>query len=474
MKNKYFLLFAFLLGAFSCTQDFEEINTNPNAPESVNPQFLLTNVLRNAANNNAFDAWEAGNFLGQLTARFDFNNIDRHDIRSNQELWDKTYALLNDIRILKDLGEEQNQAYTGAAMVMQAFLAATLTDLWTDVPYSEALQGETSNNFTPTYDSQRDIYLGENGILQTLRDAVQILERNKGGIVIQGDILYNGDLDQWIRFANSLRLRYLLRISNQEDVASEMQDIVNGGMLIEANAQNALIPYLPSAPNQWFVHTIREGDYGNVRMSTTIEEVLKNYNDPRMELWFRTTASEDPLYGGIPNGLGSESRNDYDLAQASLLGGIFRDQPDGVDGIFILHSEVQFALAEAALKGMIDGNPQAFYEAGIRANLEYYGLEVPADYLTQESVQYNEANALEQIITQKWLASMLVGYEGWLNYRRTGIPNLKPVIDSQNEGLIPVRYRYPTSEQAFNKASYDAAVAKIGGDTYNQKGWWEE
>ena len=477
MKSKYNLILIVFL-VLSCTKDFEEINTNPNVPTVVNPQFLLTNIIWNAANNNGVDAWNAGNFLAQLTARKDFNEIDRWDLRSNQELWDKSYLLLKDINTLIEFGEKENQAYVGIAMVMRAFLASTLTDLWGDVPYADALQGESQANFTPVYDTQEDIYTGQDGILATLREAAKILEENASGIPIRGDIMYNGDLDKWLRLANSLRVRYLIRISKRVDVNQELQEIVNEGKILRDNGDNALVPYLASAPNQWFVHNIRSGDFGDVRMSITIQEILLDLDDPRRAVWFRPTeasvSSGQIEFNGMPNGIGPATRGDYDFSEVSSPGLIYREQPDGVDAIFMLYSELQFALAEAAQRNLINGTPNTYYEAGIKSNFAYYNVELPDDYLSRATVVLGQNDAIEKIITQKWLASMLVGYEAWFNYRRTGFPILQVAVENLNNDQFPVRYIYPTTEQALNLTNYNQAVSRVGGDTYNVKGWWEE
>ncbi len=470
-----FAMLALLLFLGSCSKEFEAINTNPNAPEAVNPQFLLSNILLNATNNNAVDAWNAGNFLAQLTARTEFNEIDRYDIRTNTELWNKTYLLLNDVRSLEKLAEGGNPRYQGIAFIMRAFLASTLTDLWADVPYFTALQGANDGNFTPSYDTQEDIYMADNGILDLLRSAVDVLNNASNAGPIQGDLMYGGNTDQWIRFANSLRVRYLLRIADKVNVQTELQDLVNGGLLFRGNVDNGLVPYLPTAPNQWFVHPIREGDYGNVRMSNTIDAILTNYNDPRVEVWFKPTVnsqgSSTPVYEGLPNGIGPGRISQFNMADYSTLGGIFRDQPAGGNAGIMLYSELQFALAEAAERGLIGGAAQQYYEEGIRASFEYYDVTMPANYLTQTGVAYTGGS--EQIITQKWLASMLVGYEGWFNFRRTGFPVLTPAIDNTNNDRIPVRYRYPDTEKAVNPSNYEAASARIGGDTYDSQGWWE-
>jgi hypothetical protein len=470
------LLGLLAMSFWACSKEFETINTNTNAPEQVDAQFLLTNILWNAANNNAVDAWNAGNFLAQLTARTEFNEIDRWDIRTNTELWNKSYLLLNDVQSLEQLVDEgkASEPYRGMALVMRAFLVATLTDLWGDVPYSEAIQGRSQGNFTPSYDTQEEIYTSATGILQSLRDASAIFEAAAGSPPVQGDILYQGDLEQWLRFSNSLRVRYLLRVSEKLPVGSELQALVADNKLMQSNADNGAVPYLPTAPNQWFVHTIREGDYSNVRMSNTIKVILSAYDDPRTAVWFQPTANSQgtgtPVYDGLPNGIGPGSLGQYNLADYSTLGAIFRAQPAGVDAVLMTYSELQFALAEAANRGLIAGAAQPYYEAGIRGSFAYYNTPVPTNYLTQTGVAWT--GSLEQIITQKWLASMLVGYEGWFNYRRTGFPILNLALDNTNNDLLPVRYRYPDTEKAVNTANYQAAVDRLGGDTHDHKAWW--
>lgn len=474
INYKIYSLLLACLSLWGCSKEFEKINTNPDAPSQVDPQFLLSNILWNAANNNAVDAWNAGNFLAQLTAKHDFNEIDRYDIRTNTELWNKTYLLLNDIKSLEALVENGNSTYQGLALVMRAFLASTLTDLWGDVPYSEAIKGLSDGNFSPKYDTQEEIYTGTNGILQTLRDAVTTLEASRNNLPIKGDLVYNGNVDQWIRFANSLRIRYLLRISNKINVATEMQEIVSSNLIMQSNADNGLVPYLATAPSQWFVYNIREGDYGGVRMSQTIDSVLTQLDDSRVQTWFKPTSvsqgTATPVYDGIPNGLANIDSDT--LPYTSTLGAIFRDQPNGVNAVFMLYSELQFALAEAAERGLVSGAAQMHYENGIRASFDYYKTPMPANYLTQTEVAWD--GSIAKIITQKWLASMLVGYEAWFNYRRTGFPVLRPAVDNVNSNMIPVRYRYPDTEKAVNPSNYDAAVSRIGGDTYNIKIWWEK
>ena len=212
-------------------------------------------------------------------------------------------------------------------------------------------------------------------------------------------------------------------------------------------------------------------------MSHTISNIFEQLNDPREAVFFKPTntsvAAGNPDYKGLPNGLSRASQNQFDFNDISLLGSILRDVPDEVDALFIQASEVYFILAEATSRGLITGDVNNYYEKGIRTSMNYYRLESADTYLNQTSVALNGDNDLEKILTQKWIANFLNGYEAWFDIRRTGIPSLPISPDNLNQGLYPVRYTYPESEQAVNGVNYQAAVDRIGGDTYNSKGWWE-
>lgn len=477
MKTRYIEYFAgfvfLLIGVVGC-QKFDEFNQNPNAPEEVDPQFLLSNVLVEASDNQAYWGWHAGSLLAQHSANLEFLPVDRYDLGNNEGLWNETYRLLNDLQAIMQ-SDQGNEAYTAICQILTAHQVALLTDLWTNVPFSAALQGESNGNFTPVFDAQEAIYTGENGILDLLRRAVETLESTSESV--NGDVMYNGDLNAWIRFANALRIRYLLRISDKMDVATELQSIVDDGQIFTSNAESALIPYLSSAPNQWVIFNEREGRYVDVRMSKTAENIFTALDDPRVGVFYKPTVNSmdgSPEYTGIPNGLSRESQNDYDLNDVSLMGSFLRDEPDGMDAVFMTYSELQFCLAEASLKGLISGLPAAYYEAGIQSSFDHYEVELPAGYFLSAEVVLDGTDDLKRIMTQKWIALFMNGYESWLDIRRTGIPEMMISPDNLNGNIFPVRYRYPSSEQAVNSANYSNAVAAIGGDNYNSKGWWEE
>jgi hypothetical protein len=451
-----------------------DINNNPNSPENANPQFLLSNALSEASDNQAYWGWHAGNFLSQHTSNLEFLPVDRYDLGNNEGLWNETYRLMNDLQDISQ-SEEGNDSYTAVAYILKAHQASLLTDLWTDVPYADALKGESEENFTPAYNTQQEIYTSSGGILDLLEKSVDILTTSTG--VIEGDIMFAGDKDSWIKFANSLRIRYLLRISAKQSVNIEMQSIVDDGMIFLDNSDNAEVPYLSSAPNQWTIFNEREGRYVDVRMSTSAETILTSLNDPRMEVYYKPTVNSNGgtlAYTGIPNGLSRDNQNAYDLNDVSLLGSFLRDQPDGVKASFMTYAELQFCLAEAASKGIISGMPTTYYNSAIQASFDYYNVTAPAGYFSTTAVLLDGTNDIEKIMTQKWIASFMNGYEAWIDIRRTGYPTLTVAQDNINNNVYPVRYVYPTTEQAVNGSNYSTAVTNIGGDNYNSKGWWEQ
>jgi hypothetical protein len=260
-------------------------------------------------------------------------------------------------------------------------------------------------------------------------------------------------------------------------VSTQLQALVNSNMLLRNNADNAVIPFLASAPNQWFLINEREGRYADVRMGKTSENILVPLMDARTGVYFKPTVlsagSGTPAYKGLPNGLSRQSQNAFNFNDISLIGKLFRDDATGVNAPLMTYAELQFLLAEAAQRGYITGTATTYYEEGIRASHAYYSVALPAGYLASPGVALNGTDDLRKIMTQKWIANFLNGYEAWIDVRRTGFPQLPVPQDNLNGGKFPVRFRYPATEQAANKVNYETAVQRIGGDTYDSRGWWE-
>lgn len=471
------VVLAVLTLSYSCTKEFEEINQNPNAPINAQPDLLLRQVIYDYGERMSFDGYQAGNLLGQYTTKIDFNLFDRHALLQGQNggnPWPIFYQNLRDNEILlnKSLAGGANAVYEGPARILKAYMAAALTDMFGDVPYFNAFKGK-SNTITPSYDKQESIYLNEGGILDNLEKGINAINNYEGAISLNGDILFSGDLNSWIKFANSLKIKALMRISAKQDVSSELQAIYNTGNYLKSNGENASFDFTSGLPNSFRVATLRAGDFASFLMSETIDSVLSNLMDPRKAVLFRPTQNDANVFKGLRNGPNA-SQLSISVANYSLPGMVFRENTGDLDCNFITAWEVAFWLAEAAERGFIAADAKFLYEEGVRLAFDYWLTQMPADYLTTGAAAYgsNGANPIEQIITQKWIANMANGYEGWTEWRRTGFPNFKPVTASLNNGLIPIRMPYPTDEAALNASNFNEAASNTNGNSVNVPVWW--
>lgn len=480
MKTIQYILsvFSFLI-ITSCTEDFEEINTNPNSPSTVQPSLLLRQVIYDFGENMSYEGFVAGDLLAQHRTALDFNLFDRHDLKSPQlggNPWPVFYVNLRDNEIILKQARttETNAVYEGPALILKAYMAAGLTDLFGDVPYFEAFNG-IEGTVRPAYDKQEDIYLNDNGILDNLDKGIAVIEAYSDVIPLEGDILFNGNLQSWIKFANALKIKHLLRISDKVDVSNELQALFDEGNFISTNSENAIFNFTNTDPNSFRLAQLRIGDFNNFVLSETMEAILNDLNDPRLATLFRPFANSDTNeFNGLLNGIDASSTS-IALADYSLASAAFREDTSTLDANFITAWEVHFALAEAAEKGYISADAQALYETGVALAFEYWNTELPANYLTGPA-SYNapSIDPIEQIITQKWIASVINGYEGWIEYRRTGFPQLRTISASLNNDLIPVRMPYPAEEEALNSENYAVAASETNNNSINVPVWWNE
>jgi hypothetical protein len=480
MKTKLYIFgFISLLFASSCTKDFEDINTNPNAPSSVQPSLLLRQVIYDFGEQMSYEGFVAGDLLSQHRTALDFNLFDRHALKSPQlggNPWPVFYTNLRDNEILltKSRTTEVFRVYEGPALILKAYMAAGLTDLFGDVPYFEAFNG-VNGTVTPVYDKQEDIYLMEGGILDNLDKGIAAINAYSDAIPLKGDILYNGNLQSWVSFANSLKIKYLIRISDKMDVSAQLQSIFDAGNYITTNGQNAIFNFSNTEPNSFRLAQLRVGDFNNFVLSETMEDILVGLNDTRINVFFRPFSnSNSGAFNGLLNGIDA-SQTSIALADYSLAGTAFREDTSVLDANFITAWETQFALAEAAARNLITADAQTLYENGVTMAFQYWNTTLPTDYLTGPAA-FNATGTtpVQQIITQKWIANIINGYEGWVEYRRTGFPALRTISASLNNDLIPARLPYPAEEEALNAQNYNVAATATDGNSINVPVWWDE
>ena len=472
--------------ATACDQ-FDVATSNPNTPLNIanNPELVLTNIQKDVGDQLVNEAWSDANLMAQYSARIVFTSFDQFEWGDNGGMWQVLYTNIRNAQQLYDNSvEKDNPSYQAVALILKSWMFQILTDMYGDIPYSEAVSARAEEPIlTPKYDSQRDIYLG---IISDLEQANSILNGSNLPS-IKGDIYNDGNLEQWRKFANSLRLRAYLRLSNVEEQMasagiSNIFNNLNANPVIETNEENITLTYLSANPN---VHPrseasgYRVGSFNEYRMSETLENVLKGFDDPRMQAWFAPTANSvtngTPEWAGMLNGVVDGTAYSYKGGDAFLskFGDIFYFEPNTVEAMLFLASEVQFIFAEAALRGWISSDAQAHYENGIAANFAYWGVDLPADYFSRTGVAYD--GNLETIITQKWLGLLYTDYQGFIEFKRTGFPSVIVPGPDAFYPEYPSRYLYPSNEQQANNANRLDAVQNMGAsqDDIRTPVWWE-
>ncbi|MET4139533.1 SusD/RagB family nutrient-binding outer membrane lipoprotein [Pedobacter sp. UYP1] len=488
MKFRYktiLVLFMTILSA--CTKDFDKINTNPNSPETTNTEFLMSEVILSTAyayQENAVGRRPASVARYLTLVRntgydlFDWGPVD----------WDDVYARLSVNKTLLETAQSRSEnQYVAISKIMKAFNFAYLTDLYGDIPYSQALKSKESNLIYPEYDQQQVIYPD---LLRELQEANELLKGSTGEINAKGDALFNGKALQWRKFANTLRLRMLLRISKVYGAAfTEMQTIVNDKTtcpVFESSADNAAVAYLGNlAAYSWPGGPLAmiDFDYQKTKVSKDLVDRLVQRNDPRLGLWVEpvksTTGSTVDLnkYVGVPNAIDAPAAYNGGEDHVSVFSsGFFRKNGGSsnplLNASLITYTEQCFILAEAIQKGKLTvpgETAESMYYKGIKESMKSYGLTAPANYFDQALVKYD--GTLEQLITQKWIAMLFKGSEGWFDQRRTGYPAFITGPLAAGRG-IPKRYIFPDSESAKNKVNYQKAIAAFGPDKESTLMWY--
>ena len=474
-----------LVAASSC-DTFDVSNDNPDVATSVdnNPELLLTNAIRNSVTRTVRDAWSEGNLMGQYGARIVFTSFDLFDWGTQSSTWEGHYLTIRDLEELKKIAiNTDNASYEAVSIILQSWLFQILTDMWGDIPYSQASQANADDPvFTPAYDMQEEIY---SGLLADLKRANDLLAA--ANIPIKGDILFNNDLSKWRKFANSLRLRVALRLSEANGALAQSNIAEIAGdpstyPVMESNEDNAALQFLATNPN---AHPITEesvyrvGSFNEYRIAETFVNLLREFDDPRLPFMADPTANSvaegNPIIDGMQNGIVDGPAYVYKGGDAFLSKfniDYFYFTANANEGRLMTYSEVQFILAEAAQNGWVSGEAATFYNEGITANFDYWGVEMPADYLTRTGVAFT--NSQEQILKQKYIALFYIDYQGFIEFKRTGFPaTIQPGPDAFFPEY-PSRFLYQSKEGALNRANLDAAISRQGPDELTTAVWWEK
>jgi len=493
MKNNnipFILLITAGLWLSSCSKELQGVNTNPNNLESPDPTTLLSNTIVAEFYNNTGISWTLANGYNQYMSFSSsyYNQPTRYSPVSNGPYWSTLYQSARDANTLFALGQKNNNTFLqAAALTLRSFAFAELTDLWGDIPFTQALQGNTGQ-YTPAYDGQQKVYTDAAlGVLPSLRRADSLLKANPAGL-LSGDLLFNASATSWRRFINALRLRYLLRASSKLNVSTEMQAIVTDGTIMQSTAQSAAVNLPATTPYNFPSLTERAGDFQVKYMNSLLYNVFSTTGDTaRIQAYFAknvANASQPGFsfsyYGGMPIVVDATSAQTSSSSNFNASFVSASNKPL-IKSRLITYAEQEFILAEAALKGYISGNAQGYYSAGVLGAFTEIGITdaTGPNYLLHTGVAFDNSSvaaSMKQIITQKWLTNINNGFEGWIEYRRTGYPALDPGGSaSLNSGAIPSRFIYPSDEVSINSVNYKAEITNMGGkEVTTYKAWWEK
>lgn len=504
MSNKLYkavLIFSFAGLISSC--DFADKNIDPDSSNTIEPGPLLTYSQLNTTTGGHCKNIQVGTcmMIVQQTA-----SLQREDMPGDKYYTSEAFGtLFNDdySSLIKNWREMMIQAekdpkyenMVAVGKIWGAFLFQRLTDLYGNIPYSEAGMGYYKQNYYPQYDTQESIYTA---LISDVKEGLSMISPDKPAI--EGDIIYNGDINKWKKFGNSLLLRLGMRICkvNPDKAKSIVAEAVQGGVMDSAD-DICMVKHIEGESrtenpltNRFITDKFVE--LGTVKVSKTFIDYLKQTNDPRLSVLCSLPDGDNSPANqrGLPNG--------YDQNTISTGDPAFIDQKmysnfntntiltRSAATIFLVPSESQLLLAEAALKGWISGDANTYYEAAIISAMKEpelaYGDAAAINsnaviaYLNQNI--FTNATTLdskmEVLGNAYWVSTFINGYESFANWRRTGYPKLTPTNypGGQNAGRIPRRLTYPTKEYTINKANVEAAVQQQGADNVNTRVWWDK
>jgi hypothetical protein len=480
MKNKILILIAFICTLSSCG-DFETTNVDPRQVKEAPTRTLLTFALQQVpfitfnSPTRQLTGYDTNfmNFYVQYLSEGPYPGASLYSTRNlNWTSW-YTGPLYNLQTIINENTAGSTLADPGAngsknnqlavARILKAYFFWYLTDLYGDIPYSTALKG--NQVLQPSFDTQESIYTD---LFKELTEAQALI--NSSETAVTGDILLNGNMLSWKKFANTIRLYMSLRLIKKDaaKAKAEFNAALTAGVLGEGeNIEFSFIGGDPNNLNPWYKTYVND-NRNDVAVSSTIGRYMLTNTDPRIKVYAETFNGEvRPLpYGGgsAVNIPGAYSRLGARMQAAGAIAPIFT------------YAQLLFVKAEAAQRGFITEDAKALYEAGIKASWQYWGVYETtafADYLADTDIAYTAATGLEKIITQKWAHQYLNGFEGWADWKRTGFPAFTPASGTTQGGGIPRRMGYPSSTRALNEENYDAVVARQGADDNYTRMYWD-
>lgn len=490
MKKLYLYALLFVLVLSSCS-DMAELNINPNNVPETHPQLILTNIEWNAFQVEGVSPM----FASRMVVQTDGENSSQY-YTWDRAGFDDYNALRNVTKMMEEAERIESSAYIALGKFFRAYYYFNLTLTFGNIPYTDALQGETNEIYTPAYNTQKEVFTG---ILEELEEADELLKNDNS--IIAGDVIYNGSTEHWRKCINSFRLKVLITLSGKENdtelnVATTFKSIFNQSPILESNADNGQLVFIDELGSRYTEYN--SSSYGSARyMDSTFIQRLQDRKDPRLFIFCGQTrvAKEsglaindfDAYEGGDPIAPYNEVNLKAAEGLVSKVNLRYTTDPTTEPHLFLGYTELQLILAEASVRGWINSSAKEHYNNAVKASFEFYhtyatdysdyvNAAAAEAYLTQALVDFSLASTneekLERIMMQKYIPSFLQsGWRMYFDHLRTGYPAFR--IDGDN--TPPLRWMYPTSEYQYNSSNVSSAITNQfgeGNDKTRVTPWW--
>ena len=484
MKNKYVFVLALTLSLAGCTKNFEDFNTDQKRPETVTGEMLFSSAQKSLAdqlsspnvNENIFELW------AQYWTETTYTDEANYDI-INRTIADYTFQVyyLDVLRDLKEattlisaeaVTEVNTQADVNNKLsiieLLVVFSYQNLVDIFGNIPYTKALD---INNLLPAYDDAKSIYTD---LISRTNAALSTLAATGNAGFGPADLIYGGDVEAWIKFGNSLKIKLGISIADADAGLAQSTIESAAAGAFTSHGDDAIFAYQGSVPNanKMYEEIVKSGRKDFVAANTLVD-IMNGLDDPRLEFYFTQV----------------DTSTEQGVEKLAYLGGAYGEtspytQYSHIDeailkptfpGLILTYDQVLFYLAEAAQRGFSVGAAASdLYNDAIQASFDFWDAGDASAYIAQTDVAYDAGAWKEKIATQSWIAFYLRGLEGYTQWRRLDAPamNIAPTITDASE--IPVRFTYPINEQTLNAANYKQASEAIGGDELTTKIFWDK
>ncbi len=462
-KIAIFTGLALVIGLTACDKKFSDLEASPNSPAEATPQVLLTNCEVATFQQYTANTARVLSVWTNQGAGCDFQYIDLGNyIYNEQDVendWSNLYTnnLIN-LKTLIEKTEAESPHYSGIAKILMGMNYGLATDLWGDIPMSQALGG-LDGEFNASYDSQEDVL---KAVIKLFDDGIADLD--KASVLMPGadDIIYGGNIDMWKKAGYALKARYAMRYSKRDPGTAASDALAAIPNAISSNAENMMAIFGSSNnnANQWYAFINNRGGYYQIRDSF-IDMFFDgtNVTDGRCSFYFTTADDSAGYYRGAAGGSPDPG--------ASTVGNLFASIDSPLP--MVTYFEMKFIEAEAKLMNGDEAGAKTALGEAVDASFEFVTGAVDTAYTPQVMSDYDAAAdaaaKMEVVMTEKYKA-MFIQTEVYSDWRRTGLPNLTPQPGAAL-GEIPRRWPTPQSERLYN------TNAKVVNNLLTRV-WWDQ